>query len=997
MRRPGPFAPAEIALLQTFADQAVIAVENARLLIELQARTADLQRSVGQLTALGEVGQAVSSSLDLETVLTTIVSRAVQLSGLDGGVVFEYDEATEEFEQRASTGQEALAEARRRARIRKGEGVVGRTAITHEPVQVPDITQAGAYESRLRETLVESGIRALLAVPMLREGHLIGSLVVSRNSPGDFPPKTVNLLRTFATQSALAIQNARLFRQLEVANQHKSEFLASMSHELRTPLNAIIGYSEMLQEEAEDLAQEAFLPDLRKINTAGKHLLELINAVLDLSKIEAGKMDLFIEPFSVATLVTEIAAVVQPLAEKNGNRLEVDCDPGAGEMRADLTKVRQALFNLLSNACKFTERGTVTLAATREAGGGFIVFTVSDTGIGLTEEQIGRLFQEFTQAEASTSKRFGGTGLGLALSRRLCRLMGGDVTVESTPGRGSTFTVRLPAEVTGATAEAAASSPPGVAEGPAGGSLVLVIDDDPAVRELMGRYLVREGFRVAVAAGGEEGLRLARELRPAAITLDVMMPGMDGWAVLSALKGDAATADIPVVMLTIVDDRNLGYALGAADYLTKPIDRERLLAVLARHRRDRPVLIVEDDAPLRELLRRLLEREGYAVVEADNGQAALERLRETIAGRHPARPDDAGDGWLRVPRGATARGGLAAHPGDRADRPRPLRGGPRAAQRIGDADPPEGGVRSERAAGRGADTRRGERGAQRVSGRRQGMTVRPSLPGSGPRREERQFRHRVVARVPRGEGGCLDHRGGGDHAVSELEAASSRSLLEPPGQLRDGASDVEQHEAVQERGCLVAFRGPHASVDLRHRDDRTAGNGVLGHAQEERPRGCTTPQDVDQDIGVEDNLAHAPGRARRVERRTDRTNRRVPLASSGWALAFQAPKLSLTAWRNRIRWSSFRRASPTTRLCCPRGTARRSSSRSSAGRRKFACRIDSPITRLPGFLYDLLDDPIGSGISSSHHGPLATGARAERRAPAPTDRITVSGLWDRVE
>ena len=280
---------------------------------ELQARTAQLQRSVGQLTALGEVGQAVSSSLDLETVLTTIVSRAVQLSGLDGGVVFEYDEATEEFEQRASTAQEALAEARRRAPIHKGEGVVGRTAITREPVQVPDITQAGAYESRLRESLIESGIRALLAVPMLREGHLMGSLVVSRNSPGDFPPETVNLLRTFATQSALAIQNARLYRQLEaksreveVASRHKSEFLANMSHELRTPLNAIIGYSEMLEEEAQDLGQEPLVPDLRKINAAGKHLLELINAVLDLSKIEAGKMDLYLETFSVADTVRDI-------------------------------------------------------------------------------------------------------------------------------------------------------------------------------------------------------------------------------------------------------------------------------------------------------------------------------------------------------------------------------------------------------------------------------------------------------------------------------------------------------------------------------------------------------------------------------------------------------------------------------------------------------------------------------------------------------------------
>ena len=297
----GGFSATEIGLLQTFADQAVIAVENARLLGELRARTADLTRSVGQLTALGEVGQAVSSSLDLETVLTTIVSRAVQLSGLDGGVIFEYDDAGEEFSQRAATEQAGAGAHRGPTHppIRKGEGVVGRTAMTLRPAQVPDITVAGAYEGRLRETLIEAGVRAVLAVPMLREGRLIGCLAVTRHTPGEFPPETIDLLRTFATQSALAIQNARLFKQLEVANRHKSEFMAGMSHELRTPLNAIIGYSEMLQEEAKDLGQPAFVPDLRKINTAGKHLLELINAVLDLSKIEAGKMELYLERFDV--------------------------------------------------------------------------------------------------------------------------------------------------------------------------------------------------------------------------------------------------------------------------------------------------------------------------------------------------------------------------------------------------------------------------------------------------------------------------------------------------------------------------------------------------------------------------------------------------------------------------------------------------------------------------------------------------------------------------
>jgi signal transduction histidine kinase/CheY-like chemotaxis protein len=509
-------------------------------------------------------------------------------------------------------------------------------AVTLEPVQVADIAEAGAYSGPLRDVLLRTGTRALLGVPLLRENHLIGGLTVTKRTPGEFPPAIIDLLRTFASQSALAIQNARLFseiedksRQLEVADRHKSEFLANMSHELRTPLNAIIGYSEMLQEDAADLGAEQLTDDLQKINAAGKHLLELINAVLDLSKIEAGKMELYLETFDVATLVRDIAAVIQPLAAKNTNRLEVRCPDAIGPMHADLTKVRQALFNLLSNACKFTEGGTIALAVARETldGQEWLTFGVSDTGIGMTPEQLAKLFEAFTQADAATTRRYGGTGLGLALSRRLCRMMGGDVTAESEAGRGSTFTIRLPARVVETAEEPAALVP--AAERPvAAVGTVLVIDDEPAVRDLMQRFLGKEGFRVVTAASGEEGLRRAREIRPDAITLDVMMPGLDGWAVLSALKADTDLADIPVVMLTIVDDKNLGYALGASDYLTKPIDRDRLAAVLGRYRRDLPVLVVDDDVEVRQLLRRMLEPEGYAVVEADNGRVALERLRD---------------------------------------------------------------------------------------------------------------------------------------------------------------------------------------------------------------------------------------------------------------------------------------------------------------------------------------------------------------------------------
>jgi CheY-like chemotaxis protein/nitrogen-specific signal transduction histidine kinase len=417
----------------------------------------------------------------------------------------------------------------------------------------------------------------------------------------------------------------------EAANSAKSQFLASMSHELRTPLNAIIGYSEMLEEEAAEQGHGSYVPDLQKIRSAGRHLLALINDVLDLSKIEAGKMELHLETFELRPAIEAVAATVAPLIEKNGNALRLELADGLGAMRADVTRVRQVLFNLLSNASKFTERGTITLRAGREhqSGGDAIVITVEDTGIGMTPEQLGRLFQAFSQAETSTSKKYGGTGLGLAISRMFCEMMGGEVTVASTPGRGTAFTVRLPAEVRGA-AEAA---PDLAAAGPAGrAGTVLVIDDDPASRQLVARMLSKDGFRVVEAPNGEEGLRLARAERPDVITLDVLMPGLDGWGVLTALKNDPALASIPVVMLTITDEQNLGFALGAAEYLIKPIERARLSAVLARYRRGpgAGVLIVEDDADTRAMLRRSLEKEGWSVSEAENGRVGLDRVASEL-------------------------------------------------------------------------------------------------------------------------------------------------------------------------------------------------------------------------------------------------------------------------------------------------------------------------------------------------------------------------------
>jgi signal transduction histidine kinase/CheY-like chemotaxis protein len=426
----------------------------------------------------------------------------------------------------------------------------------------------------------------------------------------------------------------------EQANRAKSSFLANMSHELRTPLNAIIGYSEMLQEEAEEQGLEALVPDLAKVHGAGRHLLALINDILDLSKIESGKMELFLETFEIRSLVADVESTIHPLMEQNHNVLEIQCAPDLGAMHADVTRVRQVLFNLLSNASKFTEKGTVTLSAVREtaaSGRAEIVFRVADTGIGMSPEQCARLFQAFTQADASTSRRYGGTGLGLVISRRICQMMEGDIHVESEVGKGSVFTVRLPASVPGRK-----TLPPPHAELPVevglatlvsqGTDTVLVIDDDESAQEILARGLAKEGFRVLCASSGEEGLTLAREHRPDVITLDILMPGMDGWAVLRMLKNDPQAADIPVVLITMVDGRDMGKALGAADYLPKPIDRERLAAVLRKYRCGNPpcpVLVVEDDTATRELMRRTLSVQGWTVCEARNGLEALALMRRS--------------------------------------------------------------------------------------------------------------------------------------------------------------------------------------------------------------------------------------------------------------------------------------------------------------------------------------------------------------------------------
>jgi signal transduction histidine kinase len=449
-REVRPFTDKQVALVRTFADQAVIAIENVRLFKELEARTGELTQSVEKLTALGEVSHALSSTLDIEAVLDTIVSRASELAGAAGCSIYEYDEAAEQFELRATHHDDReFVVALRAAPLRKGEGLMGRAAEMREPVQIPDITQPGAYESSVRDTLIRFGYRALLSVPLLREDQIIGSLSFTRKAPGEFSPEIVDVLKTFATQSALAIQNARLFReieaksrQLEVASQHKSEFLANMSHELRTPLNAIIGFSEVLAERMFGEVNAKQAEYLQDILESGRHLLSLINDILDLSKIEAGRMELEPADFDLPSAIDNALILVRERATRRGITLGRTIDEHVGMVRGDERKVKQVLLNLLSNALKFTpEGGRIDVSAGLH--GGVAEIAVADTGVGIAPADQEAVFEEFRQVGAAERKAEG-TGLGLALTRKFVELHGGKIWVQSEPGRGSTFTFTLP-------------------------------------------------------------------------------------------------------------------------------------------------------------------------------------------------------------------------------------------------------------------------------------------------------------------------------------------------------------------------------------------------------------------------------------------------------------------------------------------------------------------------------------------------------------------------
>ena len=445
------FTEQQIKLLETFADQAVIAIENVRLFQELQSRTAELARSVEELEALGEVGQTVSSTLDLQQVLTTVVAHAVQLSGTDGGAIYEFDEPSQAFDLRATHQMsEELIGRVREARIQLGETAVGRAATTRQAVQVPDILDEPAYP--LRDILARAGFRALLVIPLIREERIVGALVVRRKAPGEFDQKTVDLLQTFASQSVLAIENARLFQeieekshQLEIASKHKSQFLANMSHELRTPLNAILGYTELIIDNIYGEVPERIRETLERVEKSGRHLLGLINEVLDLSKIEAGQLVLSLNEYSIQQVVQTVFTATESLAAEKQLAFELDVPPDLPAARGDEARITQVLLNLVGNAIKFTEHGQVGIGAA-VSDGAFIV-SVRDTGPGIAPQDQEKIFEEFQQADSSSTRPKGGTGLGLAIARRIVELHGGRIWVESSPGQGSTFSFSLPIRV----------------------------------------------------------------------------------------------------------------------------------------------------------------------------------------------------------------------------------------------------------------------------------------------------------------------------------------------------------------------------------------------------------------------------------------------------------------------------------------------------------------------------------------------------------------------
>jgi signal transduction histidine kinase/ActR/RegA family two-component response regulator/putative methionine-R-sulfoxide reductase with GAF domain len=571
-----PFRRRELDLVSGFAGAAAMAVNGVRLVRQLESRSNELAVKVEELEALRDVGEAVGSSLDIDSVLASIARHAVELSDTDGGSIMGYSEIDQRFVVR-STYRTApdVVERLSSTIIRLDETLVGRSATTRQPIAVSDMRDA-PLDPHL-EVLLADGWLSLAAIPMLREDRIVGALIVRRRRPGPFAPETLETLAAFASQSALALVNAQLYRaleeqsrELEEASRHKSEFLASMSHELRTPLNAVLGFSEVLLERMFGDLNERQEEYLRDIHGSGRHLLELLNDILDLSKVEAGRMELSYTVLDVRTLLDDAASMVREGAETGGLSLEVDVTDEPA-VYADELRVRQVLLNLMANAVKFTPAGgSVTVRAHRV--GDRVAIEVADTGVGIPPEDQERIFESFQQGGRGPSREEG-TGLGLTLSRRLIELHGGMLTVASEVGVGSEFRFTLPAQVD----EAAATSVR--AEG---GGRVVVIEDDRPSADLFTAYLRSASLEVISARDGPTGLAAVRDARPDAVLLDIRLPGIDGWTVLTTLKEDPVTAPIPVIIVSIVDEKTRGAVLGAAGYLVKPVGRDQLLRALAQ-------------------------------------------------------------------------------------------------------------------------------------------------------------------------------------------------------------------------------------------------------------------------------------------------------------------------------------------------------------------------------------------------------------------------------
>jgi len=580
-----PFDERVSSLLTTFAAQGALALRNVQLFRALRRRSAQLARKVEQLEALAEVGTAVSSSLDADEVLTTIVTHAVELSGTDGGSLMEYDEDTHLFGVRTAYGTSpSVIDALRATRIHVDETFVGRAALSRKAIQLPNLALT-ELDPHL-QVLYDGGWRSLVAIPLVRQDHVVGALVVRRKMAGAFSDETCEMLSAFATQSAVALTNARLYQQLErqsvelaVASAHKSEFLASMSHELRTPLNAVIGFSEVLLERMFGELNERQEDYLQDILGSGRHLLALLNDILDLSKVEAGEMHLDLTTFPAQDALRYAMSLVRERSVQHSITTHVDIAPDLGSITADELRFRQVLLNLLSNAVKFTpDGGRVNVAASREATD--LVVTVSDTGVGILPEDQERIFDSFQQGGRSASK-VEGTGLGLTLTKRIVELHGGRLWLTSTPGAGSTFGFSIPQDPV---MMAPAPSPEQWRHLTPDDNrpTVVVIEDDASSSELVALHLAAAGLRPVIVRTGEEGLDAVHALRPAAVILDILLPGMDGWEVLSTLKADEATTATPVVVVSVSPGRGRGIALGASDYLVKPVAKDELIASIRR-------------------------------------------------------------------------------------------------------------------------------------------------------------------------------------------------------------------------------------------------------------------------------------------------------------------------------------------------------------------------------------------------------------------------------